>query len=250
VVGQYRRAGAGSIGRSNRNENPVADNPRAVIFDVNETLLDLTPLRETVGRALGGRNELLPLWFTTMLQYSLVDSLTGNYRDFAEVGVGALMMIGERQGLAVDRETAEAAIIEPIRQLPAHADVEPAIRALSSAGFDIAALTNSSRDGVTAQLTNAGVIDLFDHVISTEEVQAFKPDPRPYRYALGVVGVGPEEAVMVAAHAWGLVGARNVGLQTAFISRPGATLYPNVERPDHVVADLTEFASLLTGTSG
>lgn len=186
----------------------MTDTPRTLIFDVNETLLDLTPLKETVGEALGGRSDLLPLWFTTMLQYSLVDSITGNYRDFAHVGVGALMMIGE--------------------------------------GFEVVALTNSSREGVTAQLTNAGIIDLFDHVLSTEEVQAFKPDPRPYRHALDVVGARPRDALMVAAHAWDLAGAREVGLRTAFIARPGATLYPNVERPDHVVADLSELVATLT----
>lgn len=224
----------------------MTNTPRILIFDVNETLLDLTPLKETVGEALGGRSDLLPLWFTTMLQYSLVDSITGNYRDFAHVGVGALMMIGERQGLAIDRETAEAAIIEPIRRLPAHADVVPALGAFTAEGFALAALTNSSREGVTAQLTNAGIIDLFDHVLSTEEVHAFKPDPRPYRYALEVIGASPAEALMVAAHAWDLAGAHAVGLQTAFVARPGATLYPNVDRPDHVVSDLSQLVTSLT----
>ncbi len=228
----------------------MTETARTLIFDVNETLLDLTPLKETVGEALGGRSDLLPLWFTTMLQYSLVDSITGNYRDFAHVGVGALMMIGEKQGIAVGRETAEAAIIEPIRRLPAHADVEPALQALAAGGFEVVALTNSSREGVTAQLSNAGIIDLFDHVLSTEEVQAFKPDPRPYQYALDVVGARARDALMVAAHAWDLAGAREVGLQTAFIARPGATLYPNVERPDHVVADLSELVAILTDPKG
>lgn len=216
-----------------------------LIFDVNETLLDLTPLKETVGKALGGRSDLLPLWFTTMLQYSLVHSLTDDYRDFAHVGVGALMMIGEREGISIDRRAAEAAIVEPIRRLPAHPDVLPALEFLRGADFEIAALTNSSRDGVAAQLTNAGIIDLFDHVMSTEEVRAFKPDPRPYRWALEVVGVEPEEAMMVAAHAWDLAGAHAVGLQTAFVARPGAVLYPNVVRPDRVVADLTALAAAL-----
>jgi len=46
--------------------------PEVIFFDVNETLLDLTPLKESVGETLGGRPELAPLWFTTLLQYSLV----------------------------------------------------------------------------------------------------------------------------------------------------------------------------------
>ncbi|NNF64006.1 MAG: haloacid dehalogenase type II [Acidimicrobiia bacterium] len=224
----------------------MTDMPRVLIFDVNETLLDLTPLKETVGAALGGRGDLLPLWFTTMLQYSLVDSLIGQYRDFAQVGVGALMMIGEKQGISIDRDTAEQAIIEPIRHLPAHPDVVPALESLRSNGFIMAALTNSSRSGVAAQLTNAGIIELFHHVVSTEEVQAFKPDPKPYRHALDLLETDATETLMVAAHAWDLAGAKNVGLQTAFIARPGAVLYPNVERPDIVVSDLAGLVSTIT----
>ncbi len=35
--------------------------PKVILFDVNETLLDLTPVKESVGMALGGRPELAPL---------------------------------------------------------------------------------------------------------------------------------------------------------------------------------------------
>lgn len=223
----------------------MADSPRTLIFDVNETLLDLTPLKKTVAHVLGGRDDLVPLWFTTMLQYSLVHTVTGEYRDFADIGVGALMMIGERQGIDVDRSSAEAAILEPIVQLPAHPDVDPALREFAADGFTLVALTNSSTRGVMAQLSNAGIIDWFHHVISTEEVQAFKPDPRPYRHALDVVGTQPGGAVMVAAHPWDLIGADHVGMRTAFIERPGAKLYPHAERPDWVVADLSELATTL-----
>lgn len=223
----------------------MTDASRTLIFDVNETLLDMAPVKEQVAAALDGRDDLLALWFTTMLQYSLVHSLIDDYRDFADIGVGALMMIAEKEGIPIERDVAEAAIVEPIRHLPAHADVAPALRKLRADGFRLIALTNSSAEGVEAQLGNAGIIDLFDDVLSTEAVRAFKPDPRPYRHALDVAGAKPGEALMVAAHAWDLAGAHAVGLHTAFVSRPGATLYPNVERPDHVIADLSELAVVL-----
>ena len=54
----------------------VVDKPKVLIFDVNETLLDLTSMRSSVGEALGGREDLLPLWFSTMLHYSLVSTVT------------------------------------------------------------------------------------------------------------------------------------------------------------------------------
>ena len=53
--------------------------PKVIIFDVNETLLDLDSMRESVGKALGGKEELLPLWFSTMLHHSLVDTTPVSY---------------------------------------------------------------------------------------------------------------------------------------------------------------------------
>ena len=43
--------------------------PKVILFDVNETLLDLKPVKASVGTALGGRPELAPLWFTTLSIY-------------------------------------------------------------------------------------------------------------------------------------------------------------------------------------
>ncbi len=59
------------------------------------------------------------------------------------------------------------------------------------------------------------------------------------------LGVKPEEVLMVAAHAWDLAGAKNVGLQTAFVARPGKTLYPNLAKPDYVVNDLLELKDVM-----
>ncbi len=219
--------------------------PKVLFFDVNETLLDLAPLKVSVGAALGGREDLLPLWFTTMLHYSLVDTLTDNYPPFADIGVAALMMLGEREGIDIDRATAEQAIVPPFLALPPHKDVKPFLEKLSKTDIELVSLANSSSDAITAQFEFAGLIEYFDRRISTEEVRAFKPDKRPYLHALEIVRVQPREALMIAAHAWDLAGAKNVRLQTAFIRRPGAVLYPNTARPDHVVDGLEALLPLL-----
>jgi len=42
--------------------------PKLLFFDVNETLLDLTAMKTSVAQALDGRADLLPLWFTTVVE--------------------------------------------------------------------------------------------------------------------------------------------------------------------------------------
>lgn len=219
--------------------------PKVLIFDVNETLLDLAPLKTSVGKSLRGREDLLPLWFSTMLHYSLVETLSGEYHSFGEIGTAALMMVAETEGINLSYDQAKEAVVTPLRSLPPHPDVVAGLKALKADGFRLVSLTNSSAVGVETQFKNAGLIDLFEKRYSVDSVKKFKPHPDTYRFVLNDLGVQPEEVIMVAAHAWDLAGAKNVGLQTAFIARPGKTLYPNVARPDYVVDDLPALRTVL-----
>ncbi|GAF03362.1 haloacid dehalogenase type II [Saccharicrinis fermentans] len=219
--------------------------PKVIIFDINETLLDMAPLKKSVGKALNGREDLLPLWFSTMLHYSLVETLSGSYHHFGEIGTAALMMVAETQGIDMNYEDAKRSIVTPLRSLPPHADVLAGLKALKKDRYYIVSLTNSSAKGVETQFVNAGLTSYFQKRYTVESIQKYKPHPQTYQMVLDDLDVKPEEVLMVAAHAWDLAGAKNAGLQTAFIARPGKVLYPNVERPDYVVNNLLELVDLL-----
>lgn len=219
--------------------------PKVIIFDVNETLLDLAPLKKSVGQALGGREELLQLWFSTMLHYSLVKTLTGEYQNFSEIGTAALMMVADMPGIELSYEQAKISIATPLSSLPAYADVKPGLEALSKRDYKLVSLTNSSFKGVEAQFKYAGLTDFFDKRYSVESIKKYKPHPETYKIVLDDLDVKPEEVLMVAAHAWDLMGAKNVGLQTAFIARPGKPLYPHAAKPDYIVSNLQELAAIL-----
>ncbi len=219
--------------------------PKVIIFDVNETLLDLESMRSSVGDALGGNQELLPLWFSTMLHNSLVTTVTGQYHDFGQIGVASLLMVAENNDIALSEEKAEDAIVSTILSLPPHPDVKPGLTALNEQGFKIVSLTNSSNNGVKTQFENAGLTDFFDARYSIEDIKVYKPDLRAYEWVLEQLGVKREEALMVAAHGWDVAGAKEAGLQTAFVDRPGKALYPLAKKPDYVIKDLSELADIM-----
>ena len=219
--------------------------PKVLLFDVNETLLDLTPLRSSIGQLLEGRADLLPFWFTTMLHYSLVETLAGNYKNFGEIGAAALVMVAQANGISLEQERAAEVLIESLRSLPPHSDVVPALMAFQKAGFRIISLTNSSYAGVSKQFKNAELGHYFEKWYSVETVKKFKPHPAPYEYVLQDLQLLPDELVMIAAHPWDLMGAKKVGLSTAFIQRPGKTRYPNAPSPDYVATDLLDLVQQL-----
>lgn len=190
---------------------------RVLVFDVNETLLDLAALRDPFARAFG---DAAPLgeWFARLLHASLAATLTDSYEDFASIGRKALEAAAARRG--VDLPDADRdAILGTMRRLPAHPDVPDALERLRSAGFPLATLTNSSGDLVRAQLEHAGLLELFDQMLSVEDVRRYKPAPEPYLMAAERLGVPPSAMRMVAAHDWDVWGAIRAGCAAAYVAR-------------------------------
>lgn len=235
-----------ATGLNNVEAETMPVKPKVIVFDVNETLLDLENMRESVGEALNGQDELLPLWFSTMLHYSLVSTVSGEYQDFGKIGVAALMMVAQNNNIDITEEQAKEAIVTPLLSLPPHADVKSGLTALKKQGYKLVSLTNSSNYGVKTQFENAQLTDFFEARYSIEDIQIYKPDLRAYEWALAKLGVKPEEALMVAAHGWDVAGAKAAGMQTAFVARPGKALYPLAQKPDYIVKDLSELVEKLS----
>ncbi|MGD7652648.1 MAG: haloacid dehalogenase type II [Verrucomicrobiales bacterium] len=216
--------------------------PKVIFFDVNETLLDLTTMRKSVGEALGGREELLPLWFSTMLHYSLVDTTTGRYHDFADIGVAALMMVAKNNDIELTEAAAREAIVTPLRSIPPHEDVKEGLQSLKDQGIRLISFTNSSNKGVRTQFENAGLTEYFEQRLSVEDIKTYKPTLASYEWALKQAGVKPGEAMMVAAHGWDIAGVKAAGMTGVFVTRPGKTTYPLAIPADKEVATITELA--------
>ncbi|WP_417385325.1 haloacid dehalogenase type II [Gimesia sp.] len=223
--------------------------PKCLFFDVNETLLDLDAMKASVAAALGGRPDLLPLWFTTMLQHSLVATVGDHYEDFGVIGAATLQMVARNQGIDLSDDAAKQALA-PIRSLPAHPDVRPALEQLKQAGYRMVTLTNSSQAGVDAQMKNAGLTDLFEDRLSVEHVQMFKPHSHVYKWASRKMNVPPEDCMLIAAHGWDIAGALWAGWRGAFVARPGAQLYPLAKQPEINKPDMQQVAAELLQLGG
>jgi 2-haloacid dehalogenase len=212
--------------------------PRVVAFDVNETLLDLSVLDGRFEDAFGDAS-LRQQWFAQMLQLAFVGAITDRYVDFTSAQRAALAMVAARRGAELPDAVASA-IVDRMRDLPAHADVPGALDRLGDAGFTLATITNSPLDVARDQLRNAGLEDRFAAILSADQVRALKPRREPYELVARTFDVPPAQVRLVAAHAWDVAGALAAGCAAAFVARPGMVLSPIGERPDVVGADLAE----------
>lgn len=217
--------------------------PKLIVFDVNETLLDLNPLKLKVNQALG--NDIaFDLWFSTLLHYSLVETVTENYADFSSMAAAIFRLVSQKFESDISDEEI-ASILETIKVLPPHSDVMEALTKLEKAGFTLVALTNGNQEVAENQLEFAGLDSFFRHITSVEHVGRYKPHADAYRFVLDKMKIAAKDGLMVAAHGWDIVGANRAGMQTAFVEREGKFVYPLGERPDLTGTTLIEVAEKL-----
>lgn len=213
---------------------------RICVFDVNETLLDLSVLDPHFNRVFGDaavRRE----WFAQMLQSAFVSTITGPYRQFGDIGVSALDLIAARRQVSLVAEE-RARVLQAMQHLPAHPDVVEGLAILRQAGFRLVTLTNSVASVGEAQIINAGLREYFEHLFSADSAQRLKPAPEPYRMVAQALGVKVSDLRLIAVHAWDIAGAQAAGCAAAFVARPGFMLDPLFTRPDVVGTDVREVA--------
>jgi 2-haloacid dehalogenase len=214
---------------------------QAIVFDVNETLLDLAALDPHFEQVFGDAS-VRSEWFYTLEEAWLTATVIGSYLDFGVLARAALRMTAERRKLGLDA-AAESAILDALRQLPPHPDVTEGLSRLRDAGLHLAALTNGTLSAAKAQLEHAGLAEYFVEILSADEVKRLKPAPEPYRLAAARLGLDTPQLRMVAAHAWDIAGAAAAGCVTAFLARPGKVPYPHAAAPDLIAEDLVELSA-------
>ena len=205
--------------------------PEVVAFDVNETLLDLAPVRAALVEA-GQPEQLLGAVFARTLLTGFAAATAGGWCRFRDAFDAALAQTTELT--AADRSR----VADAFGELAPHPDVEPALRRLTEAGVRAVTLTHGSPGVAEAALERGGVRPLVAETLSSEVIRAWKPAREVYLWAAGVCAVEPERMALVAAHGWDVQGAQRAGLTGAWFPR-AERVYPDVYvEPSVQAADL------------
>lgn len=203
--------------------------PSIMVFDVNETLLDLTTLEPLFERVFG-EAAVLREWFAQLILYSQTMTLSGLYAPFGVLAVGTLRMVATTRGVEVSEQDVNE-LKERMGAMPAHPDAAPALQRLREAGFRLVTLTNSASGASPSPLDKAGLSPFFEHAFSVESVRRFKPAPETYRHVAEALQVDLSDLCLVACHLWDTVGAQAAGCHGALVTRPHNALLPAAELP-------------------
>lgn len=224
----------------------MAEAPDVIVFDVNETLSDMSSMGERFAQA-GAPAHLAKLWFATLLREGFALAAAGDAAPFAEVGTEVLTDLLAGAGVA-DPEATAKRLASSVADLPLHPDVPDGIRALSAHGHRLVTLTNGSARVAESLFGAAGIRDEFEALFSVEDAPAWKPHPSSYEYAAQQCRTRAEDMLLVAVHPWDIHGASRAGLRTAWVNRTDARYPSYLARPDLSAASLTQLAAELATT--
>jgi 2-haloacid dehalogenase len=215
-----------------------------IVFDVNETLLDLDTLHPTIDRIFGDP-AALRLWFANLITYSEALTLAGAYVPFTDIGAAVLRMLAATRGLTVSDADADE-LTGRFATMPPHPEVPAALRRLRVHGFRLFTLTDNTLAISGRQLEHGGVIDVFERRFSVDEtVRRHKPAPEAYRSVVTAVGVDPGDICLIACHVWDTIGAQAAGWQAGLILRHGNAPLGVGPQPDYIGKNLDEIADQL-----
>lgn len=220
--------------------NRLKQRERVIVFDVNETLLDiefLNPFFERVFNDAGAMRH----WFAELILYSQALTLSRRYIDFGELAVAVLTMIAHIRNISLQHSDVED-FKSRMRRLPAHQDAVPALEMLQDARFRMVTLTNSPPHAGNAVLEQAGLAHYFERQFSVDDVKTFKPAAETYLSVASALGIRAGSLRLVAAHTWDTLGAMSAGWKTALVARPGNAPLPVGEQPDIIETDLLAVA--------
>jgi 2-haloacid dehalogenase len=215
-----------------------------IVFDVNETLLDLESLAPTFERIFGERSALRSL-FAQLILYSEALTLAGTYVPFTDIGGAVLKMVATTRGISISAAD-RAELTEKFASMPPHPEVPDALRKLRDAGFRLFTLTDNTAGISGRQLKRAGLLDVFERRFSVDdEVRRHKPAPEAYAAVARAMQTQPSNICLVACHIWDTLGAVAAGWQAALILRPGNALLDVGPQPQITGADLNEVTAKL-----
>ncbi|CAM4447798.1 haloacid dehalogenase type II [Vibrio agarivorans] len=211
---------------------------QTILFDINETVLDLSSLK-TEFTTVFGSEEALSLWFARLLHTSNVCIVTGVTSDFASLASSMIDNLATHYKVDVSEEQ-RSLLLQGFASLQPYPDIKPALTKLRQSGFRTIAFSNSSQSLIERQIEQAGLLEHFDEIVSVESTGSFKPDPKVYHFVAKQLQRSPQQLLLVATHDWDTHGAMSCGFNAAFIERSNAFYHPLYRQPDVRGKDMHE----------
>ena len=209
--------------------------PAAVIFDFDETIVDLEPQHSAAHRALcqdlGADYDQMPESFRTSSGMRIIDDIREMTAQFGWTQ-NENELLQRRQ-----RHFDEACRNANLEALPG---VKTTIRDLQQMQMRLAITSSAVRESIELVLEQLHIRDAFELIVDGSEVESGKPDPEAYLLTARKLGVAPVECVVFEDSHVGVLAAKRAGMYCIAVRNPHAKTQQDLSAADVVVSAMDE----------
>lgn len=223
---------------------PHLNNIDACVFDAYGTLFDFNSAASAAKDELGDDwQRLSDLWRLKQLQYTWLRGLAEHHADFWQVTGDALDFA--LATLKIARPGLRERLMNLYLQLSTYPEVPAMLRELKSRGIKLAILSNGNPSMLAAVVANSGLQDVFDAVLSVEEVGVYKPHPLVYGLASQRLAIAPSRICFLSSNGWDAHSAKAFGFRVIWCNRFGQAPERIPETPDGEITDLSALPGIV-----
>jgi 2-haloacid dehalogenase len=216
---------------------------KAIAFDAFP-IFDPRSVFALAERLFPGRGaELSNEWRSRQFEYTWLRVTAKHYADFWQVTREALEFAAAKMELQLSQEQRDR-LLNAYLELKTWPDAVPALTSLKNSGFRLAFLSNLTPHMLEANIASAGLVGLFDYVLSTDRAETYKPDPRAYQIGTKSLRLKPHEILFVAFAGWDAAGAKLFGYPVFWVNRqklPAENLGATADCTGNSLAQLVRF---------
>lgn len=212
-------------------------------FDVYGTLINTSGVYDTLEKMIGEKaTSVMDTWRNKQLEYSFRRGLMNNYVDFSVCIKDALEFSCSTFKVTLT-DVQKQMLLDEYKVLPAFADVKEGLQQLKKDGHKLYAFSNGNAETISNLLINANIINLFDGVVSVEDVQVFKPSPKVYEHFIKKIKATKSDAWLISSNPFDVIGATSFGMKSAWVQRSQDAIFdPWGIEPTLIIHTITQLS--------
>jgi len=191
---------------------------KVLAFDVYGTLINthgvIVKLKEIIGEQATIFSEI---WRQKQLEYSFRRGLMNRYENFSVCTQQSLDYSCDVMSVQLTSSEKQE-LLNLYQHLPMFDDVEQGLQLLSK-NHRLVAFSNGAANTVNSLLSNAGIRDYFDDIISADEIKTFKPNPEIYHHLLTRTESSAENTWLISSNPFDVIGALSTNMNAAWVAR-------------------------------
>ena len=192
-------------------------NIKAIIFDAYGTLFDVNSAAEKCKDKIGDKWESFAnYWRTIQLEYTWLRSLMSRHQNFWQITEDSL---DKSMKVFQINNSMKNEILDLYRVLSTFPEVKENLTQLKEKKYKLAILSNGTPSLLKELVNSNNLENIFDDVMSVEEVKTYKPHPDVYNIPVKKYQIEKNQFAYLSANTWDVSAAGNFGFNAVWVNR-------------------------------